>query len=347
MVAGKNLNMRKIKITHKKFYIFLTVFTVLVVGRILLPQILLKKANHYLATFSDAYELHMQDLDISIIRGAYRFEQVNGKLKLNNKHFLKINSVDVSVAWREIFKGRIVTDVVANQLEFLVLTDMSRLTSPKDDAVKSKSTLFPAKVERVDFNEAQLVFEEYPSLTESERLRIRHINGRITNLTPNEKNQISHFNFTASLLSFFGELNIYKEHMSWHLNAQMKGFDLTALNSFLKRHVPLTFTQGQLDLYLESHSTNEKIQGYIKPFFKKVDIMKNEEHFKNVKHFGIEILTAISNLILRDTKKDVATTIEFDYDGKLNVKKAKAIKGALKNGFVEPLAPGIENRYHL
>jgi len=338
---------RKRKIAHKKFYIFLTIFIVLVVGRIILPQILLKKANHYLATFSKTYELHMEDLDISIIRGAYRFEQVSGKLKLNNKPFLKAHSVDVSVAWREIFKGRIVTDIVINQFEFLVLTDMSRLASPKDDAMKSKSTLFPAKVERVDFNEAQLIFEEYPSLTESERLRIRHINGRMTNLTPNEKKQISHFDFTASLLSFFGELNIYKKPMSWHLNAQMKSFDLTTLNSFLKRHVPLTFTKGQLDLYVETHSANKKIQGYIKPFFKKVDIMKNEEHFKNVKHFGIEILTAISNLILRDTEKEVATTIEFDYDGKLNIKKAKALKGALKNGFVEPLAPGIENRYHL
>lgn len=45
----------------------------------------------------------MEDLGISIIRGAYRFEQMTGKLKGDEKTFLSIKSVDVSIAWREVF----------------------------------------------------------------------------------------------------------------------------------------------------------------------------------------------------------------------------------------------------
>lgn len=337
----------------KKFYIPAIILAVLIVFRTILPSILLHQTNKYLSEFSPTYYLHMEDLDISIIRGAYRFEKVIGKLKGDDKTFLSISSVDVSIAWREIFQGRIVTDIVTDNLDFLFLKDMSKLSNPKKEAKDVKDTLFPVSVESVDLRRAQIVFEEYPSLDETSRLKIENINGQITNVTPTEKEQISAFNLSGSLQGsaatvFIGELNMFKKPILWDIDVEMKNFDLSKLNPVLIRKLPLTFTKGRLNLYAEAKNDNEKIKGYIKPFIKDIDVVANKEHFEGVKHFGIEILAALGNLILRDSEnKTVATYVDFTYDGKFNVDTGQGISKAIENGFSQKLPEGLENKYHL
>lgn len=337
----------------KKFYIPTIIIAALIIFRILLPQILLHQANKYLGTFSPVYALHMEDLDISILRGAYQFEGISGKLKKDDKTFLSIASVDVSIAWREIFKGRIVTDIVTDRVDFLFLKDMSQLNSPKKEAKDVKATLFPVKVESVELRHARVVFEEYPSLSESSRLKIENINGVITNLTPTQNAPFSDFNLTASLQGssefvFIGGLNLTKQPMLWDVDVELKDFDISTLNKVLKRKLPLTFTKGRLDLYAEAKNDKGVTKGYIKPFIKDVDVVANKEHFIGIKHFGIEVLTAIGNLFLRESDtKSVATYLDFQYDGSFHASTKQGILNAIEHGFKEKIIPGIEDKYHL
>jgi hypothetical protein len=337
----------------KKFYIPAIIITVLIIFRILLPPILLYQTNKYLSEFSPTYYLHMDDLDISILRGSYTFEEITGKLKGDEKTFLTISIVDVSIAWRQLFKGRIVTDIVAENVDFLFLKDMSKLSPPKKEAVDVKETLFPVKVESVDLKRSQIVFEEYPSLDESDRLKIENINGRITNLTPTQGNQLSNFNLTAALQGatetvFIGSLNLFKTPMLWDVDIELKDFNLATLNPVLKRQLPLTFTKGRLDLYAEAKNKGKVIRGYIKPFIKDIDVVASKENFIGIKHFGIEILTALGNLILRESEtKSVATFLDFTYDGAFKMDTSKGISKAIEHGFSRKLTPGIEDKYHM
>lgn len=340
--------------TQKKFYIPAIIIILLVVFRMLLPQILLTQANKYLANFSPTYSLHMEDLDISIIRGAYQFQEITGKLKGEEKTFLTIKEVDVSIAWREVFRGRIVTDIVTDKVDFLFLKDMSKLKPPsKAEAKDVKETLFPVKVESVDLNRARVVFEEYPSLDDSSRLKIENINGRVTNLTPTEDNQLSEFNLSAALQGksetvFIGSLNLTKTPMLWDVDVELKDFDISSLNPVLKRNLPLTFTKGRLDLFAEAQNQDKVIKGYVKPFIKDIDVVANKEKFVGIKHFGIEILTALGNLILRDSDtKSVATYLDFNYNGTFNISTGQGISEALEHGFGQKLSPGIEDKYHI
>lgn len=340
---------------RKMFYIPAAIVLALVVFRIFLPQILLHQANKYLSEFSPTYYLHMEDLDISILRGAYQFEEVYGKLKGDEKEFLRVKHVDVSIAWREIFKGKIVTDIVTNDLYFLFLKDMTKLSVPdtKKEAVDVKDTLFPVKVDMVELRNARVVFEEYPALSEEERLRIEKINGKITNITSNAAEPLSDFNLTASLQGssefvFIGALDLTQKPMLWDVDVELKDFDISTLNKVLKRNLPLTFTKGRMDLYAEAKKDKKMIKGYIKPFIKDIDVVANKEKFVGLKHFGIEILTALGNLILRDSDtKSVATYLDFNYDGKFNVDTGQGISNALEHGFKQKLSPGIEDRYHM
>ena len=339
---------------EKKFYIPATIVVILIIFRILLPQILLYQANKYLSEFSPTYYLHMEDLDISILRGAYRFEKVIGKLKGEEKQFVSISSVDVSIAWRELLKGKVVTDVVTENVDFLFLKDMSKLNPPKKEAKDVKDTLFPVKVETVDLRNARIVFEEYPALNDDSRLKIEKINGRITNLTPDEQDKISNFNLGASIqgsseLVFIGSLNLMKKPMLWDVDIEMKDFNLPSLNAVLKRNLPLTFTKGKMDLFAEAQNDSSgKIKGYIKPFLRDIDVIANKEHFVGIKHFFIEVFTALGNLILRDSKTHtVATYVDFSYDKKFDISTGQGIENAISNGFKEKLKPGIEDKYKM
>jgi hypothetical protein len=331
-----------------------TVFLlILIIARIILPNILLKKTNKYLSEFSPNYYLHMNDLDLNVLRMSYRFQDVIGKLKGSDQQFLKIEFVDISIAWREIFKGRILTNITTEKLDFLVTKDIKKLFPKKEQTYDIKKRLFPIKVERFDLSDASITFEDYKSLNDESRLKISNISGRINNINPTEKLPLTFFTLTGNILdrtskfTCVGELNQLKNPLVWNLDAETKDIQLTALNPYLKKHLPLTFTKGTLDFYSEVKSENGKMVGYVKPFFKDINVIKNKEKFIIIKHFGIEIVSALANLLLRSKTKNVATILEFEYDKKFKIKIAKGISKGVKNSLNRQLRPGIEDRYNI
>ncbi len=70
-----------------------------------LPAVMLRQANVFLASYSEVFDAHLKDIDISFIRMAYRFEGFEVHLKKDRKQILYIRSLDVSLAWRELFRA--------------------------------------------------------------------------------------------------------------------------------------------------------------------------------------------------------------------------------------------------
>lgn len=342
----------------KKFIIPASIFVFLLVVRAIMVPVAQKELNKFLATFSPTLYFHMDDLDIHIIRGAYSFDGITGKVKGQKRDFLKIDKVDVSIAWREIFKGKIVTDIEVTGPDFSYTKELQKAiaASPKkeDQATTAKNKLFPVRVERVDVKDGAVTLDDYPSLEKDKKFNVTNIEGRITNLTADKKFPLSFFNLKATLfgnsvVKTTGHLNTLAKPMEWDFDGEMRGFELKTANNFLKHKVPLTFTKGKLDLYAEAESTHGKIEGYVKPFMKNLDVIKTNEHFKGPKHWFIEVATALGNLILRTSDtKTVATKIPFSMDkGGVHVESGKALDEAIENGFEQKLAPGIEDKYEI
>lgn len=346
----------------KKYMVLLSLIGLFLLGRAVLPQYLLKKTNEYLANFNPNYSLQLEDFDLGILRGAYQFQGITGKLKdKSKKEFLNIKEVDVSIAWKEIFKGRIVSEIVIKDGDFVFIKNIKKLTTSKEKQKDAKETLFPMKVHKLEVRNTDVTLDEYKDIDGKGKMRIADINADAFNLTPDQENPKSRFFITAKVLEtssmkIDGDLNLLKKPVEWNLDAQAKGIDLPKFNPILKDKLPLTFTEGTMDLYAEAKSTGGKVKGYVKPFMNNLDIVKNEgEDFTGIKHFGIEILAAVGNLILRDETKgrSVATQVDFTYDGKFNVNTGKAVSKALKHGFADENDPeekkdkvkrGIENR---
>jgi len=333
---------------------------ILVVIRILAPAIILKKLNAHLAGFSPVYFIHIADLDLSLIRGAYRFEGVTAQLKEKKTDFLSVEKIDVSVAWRELFRGRILTDIDVEAADFTLsreLIEGSRAPTaePEAKARDAAATLFPVRIERIVIRDSSFHFAQLMGDPEGKQWRISSIEGSVVNFTstPNVPFALYSLNGTVLDSSSFkavGKLNRQKTPMQWELDAEIREFDLVAANPILKRQVPFTFTKGKLDAFAEVISVDGKMKGYIKPFFKKVDVVANKEKFVSLKHFAVEIIGALANLVMRKSDdKSTAVRVPFATgpDGGLKVETSRILPTAIQYGFDGGLQPGIEDQINL
>src|SRR5262245_2140119 len=85
----------------------------LVILRLMLPSILLRYVNKQL-TLIDGYQGHVDDIDVSLYRGAYtirgiRLDKTGGKIPVP---FFNAESIDLSVEWHALFHGRVVAEIV-------------------------------------------------------------------------------------------------------------------------------------------------------------------------------------------------------------------------------------------
>ncbi|KYG63638.1 hypothetical protein AZI86_12465 [Bdellovibrio bacteriovorus] len=344
----------------KKFRISLGIIVVLLIAlRVALPEIIKKQLNDFLANFSQVYSFHVADVDLSILRGAYRLEGVEGRLKKVDQDFLKIEYVDISVSWRDLFRGHLRTDIFGQGVEFKgtqaflqAIKDQS--AASKKDAQELGNKVFPLRISRIDLRNSKATIEDVNGIPEELRLRLTNIDGRVSNVTATEREPNSFINLRAVLQDsatavIVGEVDQKQAPAEYLFSLEMKGLDLISLNPFLQRRVPLTFKKGQGDVYAEIKGENGNLYGYVKPFVKDVEMMGDEGDFKGIKHWSLEVATAFSNFILKSPRdKSVATKFNFSYEAdQFNWNLGEVLGKAFSHGFGEGLQPGLDDQFHM
>lgn len=347
----------------KKIIIPLVLFVFLVALRLILQPVLLTQINRKLETVNPMFTFHVGDLGIHILKGAVSLEDITGKVKKEKRAFLSVRRVDASIAWASLLEGKLVTEIEIEGADLSYtkkLLDAAKALPKKSDAEKKedekemKEKISRFRLDRVALKDSKVTLDDYPGLEEGKKLQITGIEGAVTNIVSTKANPLSFFNVRANIAhdtvaKATGELNLQESPLQWDVDSQMQGFDLSSINKFLKRKVPLTFTKGKLDFYAEAKSQKGKVEGYVKPFLKDIDVVKSNEDFKGPKHWLIEVVTAMGNLVMRaEDKKSVATRIPFSMDKKgVHVDTGEALEKAIEHGYEEKLSPGIEGKFDL
>lgn len=344
-------------------YTLLAVLAILLLARMILPAVLKKNINDFLANHSKVYTARIGDLDLSFLRMAYRFENAEVQLRNEKNPFFRVDGIDVSLAWRELFRGRVLTDIevwgakIAASPELVPALKKAaeeNKTQAAAEEVTVKKKLFPYRVERIVLRDSNISYANDADAPEDKRLRISEIQSRMSNINPAEKSAKTLITMSATVMDSAkvkGVANaiFFNDDVDWDMDLEMRQFELPKVNPFTRNIIPFTFTAGTLDLFAEAKSEKGKIQGYVKPFLKKVDVVENKEDFRGAKHFLIEVATATANLILRRPKvKSVATKVEFAGQGSdIKVDVGGALANAVEHGFDEPMSPTIEDEIHI
>lgn len=344
---------------QKKFYIPLFIVLGLLAFRMILPGLIRIGLNSYLKDFSPSLKAHVGDVDLAILRGVYTLEDISVEIKKKDKEFLQVGSASARLAWKDVFTGNLVTDVFVDEADFTYtdslipaiqehLKDVEKKEDKKDEKAKKEPFL---RVSRFDLKDSVIRTDVFPALTKEEGIVLTKLEARATNVTPSEKLPLTPFSMQGLLLKSgkiktTGEANLMGDKPRWTVDSEMKEFDLTSLNRFLKQKVPLTFTKGKLDLYAEVKSEGGPIKGYIKPFVKDLDVIKSKENFKNTKHWLAEIISALGNVVMK-SRETMATKVPFTFDQTLKPDTDKTISKAVEHGFLQELNRGIENSINL
>lgn len=344
----------------------LYIVLILIVIRVALPIAGKYAVNWYLKDMILPYTGHIEDFDLSLYRGAYQFEGfVIEKYREENQKkldpLIKAQYIDVSLAWRALFKGRLLGDLVIDSAEITFLDGAKGKTqSGLEGELNWKDvfvTLVPIAIEDLKIHNTTVAFKNN-DLKEPVNVYISDIELDASNINNSErKNQaiFSKLDLKAKLqgqapLIVQGSFDILAKIPAYDLALTVKEFDLPQINKLLFAYGPVTFTKGSVSVYSEMATQQTRVDGYVKVFFKQLDVVAPAEVFDSFKHLFYEVLTALGNLLLRSSeKKEVAFRVPIEGPiTELSVSAKDAFFSALKNAFKEDkLQEGLEKSISL
>lgn len=337
---------------------FLLALILLVVAiRIVLPYAIRSGMNYYLANKIEAYQGHIADFDLSLYRGAYQIQGMKLWKRGTSPYepLIDVGEMDLSVAWRALLHGRLLADLRVEALK-VYFTD-SEKKEKKQVGTEEKnwqqvvSDLFPMDFEsvRVMDSEVHFVNRDYrvPVDVVVDKIMLSAYNLKNTSekseLLPSDATLTARFQSSADIF-VKAKFNALKDPIAFDMNAEMKKFDLMALNKFFLVYGPFTFARGTLSVFSEVAAKDGQIKGYVKPFFENAKMVASHEHFMSVRHGINEFVIGTANLILRNNDKEAASKVEFaGAMKKPDVNIWGAVWSALKNGFGKPLSEKLDN----
>lgn len=319
---------------HKKYILILGVIILLIIMRMMLPHIILKKTNNYLASFSPIYVAKVQDVELRIISATCFFKKFELIEKNKNKNILDINTISISFVWKSLLESHLLMDIKLQNAKIFFYKQSSKTAKKTLDKEKN----IPFIINRLTIENSTLHYAQKANASDAQHLNFYDLNAYIENLIPEEANSISKFQFNGKLppkatLKIIGQAKFFRDPIDWNVDLELKNFFLPSANGFLST-IPLTFNKGILEMVAEIKSENDSIEGYVKPFFKDVDIVGDEVDFVGGKHFLVEIFSSFGNFIFKNPDTDtVASKIYFKKDNKkakVKINSKRAISSALK-----------------
>ena len=344
----------------KKTYIIIAVIVVLlIIFRLALPTLVKNYVNKTLEELP-GYTGHVEDIDISLYRGAYKIdglvlEEEGGNPKYP---FLRIAETDLSVEWKSLFKGKLVGEVVMNspRMNFVAAKEEKKdstgeaTTEHWSEIVKD---LMPITINRFTVNDGKLAyldFNEKPAVD----LHINNMRLVALNLANVEEAgtklpstvRLTGTSIGGGTLKGSMKANLLKEIPDFDLNAQLTKVDLTSINSFIKAYGKFDVERGRMDLYTELKLMDGQMNGYVKPFFENVKVLNWE---KDRKEDGIfraawEAIAGLFTEVAENQKRDqIATKVPIE--GNINQPDTDATTtflNILRHAFIKAFNKGIE-----
>jgi Domain of Unknown Function (DUF748) len=129
------------------------------------------------------------------------------------------------------------------------------------------------------------------------------------------------------------------------LNVAIEGAQLASMNDLLRTYAKLDVVAGTFSLYSEMTVRNGRIDGYVKPLYKDVDVYdsKQDKDKPFLKKIYEKVVGGLSHILDNKPRDEVATVI--DISGPLDNPDSsiwETAAGVLRNAFVKAILPGFE-----
>jgi hypothetical protein len=341
----------------RTYKIILIIVALLVVIRLILPYAALRYANKTLASM-DGYNGKIQDIDLAIIRGAYKIDSIyiNKKdtVTLKESPFFSASSIDLSVEWKSLFHGSIVGELYFERPMIRFIKEKVEPEDLQNDSTDFKKLLedfMPLKVNRFEITQGKI---QYVDSTSVPKVDISMTNVYLTALNLRNSYDSSTL-LPAKVMAnahvyggdfiFNMKINPLAEKPTFDLNADLKNTNLVLLNDFFQAYAKVDVNKGTFGMYTEVASKQAKFAGYVKPIIKDLDIAGKEDRDDNLfRKLWEGFVGAIGEVFENQPKDQVATKIPFE--GRLDKPDTNiwiTITNILQNAFIQAIQPSIDN----
>lgn len=349
----------KVRKVFKWWVILILIF--LIVARLMLPYFVLKYVNKTLSEMN-GYNGHVTDIDIWLIRGAYVIKDINiwetDNSRKDSIPFFKSESVDLSIQWKSIFKGKVVGEIVMTNpvINFKVKKiDSSSFQGDTADFRQVVRQLMPLTINYFKIVNGQIHYIDTYTSPKVD-VMISAVSAVATNLTNVEKKDIllpGKITVTGKVydgsLTMNVSLDPLKKEPTFDLNAGIKNVSMVNLNNFLRAYANVDVSKGTFGLYTEFAAKDGGFSGYVKPLLQDLDIVQWKKSEGSVPQIAWETIVAgFAQIFTNHSKNQIATKIP--YEGTFNnstIGIFAAVKYVLVNAFIQALNPTIDNTINI
>jgi branched-subunit amino acid transport protein AzlD len=354
--AGSRV-VRRVRAWPRRVLITIIVIAiVLVAARIALPFIVKNQVNHRLTSIP-GYTGQVDAIGIGLLRGAYTLDgvvifKVNGAAR---EPFFSARHIDFSLAWRELFHRKVVSEIYADDVELHLVAAATKEASQKDldrrwqQVIKD---LFPIDV---TYFEVRNGLFEYRDMTKKPNVDLFIKHARILASGLRNRRDESGEEFPAKIHvegdSLGGgrvQLAVQAEPLAaqphFHLSAKIDDVNLPELNESLKGIAKVDVRRGTFRMVAEMAGKDGGFQGYVKPFFENVDFNNIEDTHKPVlTRIWENIVQGLAWLVKNKSRDQIGTRIPFEGRfGNPKLGLRTTIENLFRHGFIRAFNPTIE-----
>lgn len=333
----------------------------LIVIRLLLPIVVLHYANKKMANLK-GYFGHIKDIDIALIRGAYKVDSVYlhkvDTVTQQQTPFFYASAIDISVEWKALLHGAFVGEFVVDD-PILIFTreKVEPSTLRKDSAYfkKLKKEFMPLQINRLEINNGTIRYRDEGTKPQVD-IALTHAYILAENLRNSYDSTVllpakvtANAEVYGGTITFYMRTNPLAEKTTFDMNTELKNTNLVQLNEFFQAYAKIDVNKGVFGMYAEAAAKNGNFTGYVKPVINDLDILGKEDRKDNLLQQLWEAIAGVTGQVFKNQEEDqVATKITLE--GKLEDPDANvwlAITNILKNAFIQAIQPSIDNEINI
>jgi len=354
------LERRVLRWPRPVLYILMALVALAVVARLLAPGYVHSAINRRLSQIP-GYSGHVGDINLQVWRGAYRIDDIeivrsNGKVR---EPFFAAKTIDFSVAWRELFRRRFVSDIYITDGRLVFLrgpTDESSQLTVDRRWQEVINDIFPINIAHLEIRGGIIRYVD-TTMEPHIDIAVRDMEVIATGLRnrPSADGEVFPAKIDISGRSIGnGELRLnarlepLSDQAHFEIAVELRKVSLPAINDLLRAYVGIDVSRGQFDVFGQMAMQKGHYEGYLKPFLNRVDFKNRDDVDKN---FGERlwkgVVVAVIKLFENSDTKQLATRIPFSGDAQgMDVKTLRMIVNGLRNGFVKALPHAFEGTTH-
>jgi len=304
----------------------------------------------------DSYRGQIGDVDIHLWRGAYSIDaiEINKIGAQRPVAFFKTARLNLSIEWRSLFRGSIVSEA-----EFLTPElNLVQAKSKQDSQLGGEENwnarleeLFPFRFNTIRVVDGQIRFLA-PGIGTKDAITARRVNGAVSNLTnvlDAGKRTFADFQIQAEVLdgapaTVKGSVDAFAAKPTFDVNLEVKKVELPQVNPWLREYIKADAEAGKFELYLELAAEEGRFAGYAKPILQDVDLYRsNEEEQSPLRRLWEGFLDFAASALENKEADQVAARIPFT--GTIDNPETSlfaTIASVLRNAFISAFARSLE-----